>query len=149
MCFHLRQFSKRFGCPFFDVFFHITDSGDKPKPCFLHMWNVSQWKWLVTNLIDLGDSRFSWRRWWRLSNEKWSFLALENQDGPCIGSNRLQILGFVSKKQTQVCRSTFTAELYIALDLAGLANNINSALMEVLTGCQLSKEVDHAEVPNP
>lgn len=77
-------------------------------------------------------------------------IALGNKDGLCIGSNSLQILGFVSKKQTRVCRSTFTAELYIALDLAGLANNINSALTEVLTGCQLSKKVvDHAEVPNP
>ena len=63
-------------------------------------------------------------------------VALGNKDGPCVGPNSLQILEFVSKKQTRVCRSTFTAELYSALDLAGLANNINLALTEVLTGCK-------------
>ncbi|CAL1139494.1 unnamed protein product [Cladocopium goreaui] len=57
-----------------------------------------------------------------------------DKDGPKIGNNPIQILEFVSKKQSRVCRSTFTAELYAALDLVALANTINLAMTEVLTG---------------
>ena len=42
----------------------------------------------------------------------------------------------MSKKQNRVCRSTFTAELYAALDVVSLASVINLALTEVLTGCR-------------
>ena len=61
-------------------------------------------------------------------------IALGDKDGPKIGDNPIQILEFVSKKQTRVCRSTFTAELYSALDVMSLGNLINLALTEVLTG---------------
>ena len=46
-------------------------------------------------------------------------VALGPKNGPVIGDNQMQILEFVSKKQSQVCRSAFTAELYAALDLLG------------------------------
>ena len=45
------------------------------------------------------------------------------------------------KKQSRVCRSTYTAELYSALDLVGLASNINSAMTEVLTGCKSASKM--------
>ena len=62
-------------------------------------------------------------------------IALGDKDGPQIGDNPIQTLEFVSKKQSRICRSTFTAELYSALDLVALGNVIiNLALTEVLTG---------------
>ena len=61
-------------------------------------------------------------------------IALGSKSGPCVGRNSIQILEFVSKKQTRVCRSTYTAELYSALDLIGLSSIINLALTEILTG---------------
>lgn len=73
-------------------------------------------------------------------------IAFGNKDGPVVGSNPIQIIEYVSKKQSRVCRSTYTAELYSALDLVGLASNINSAMTEVLTGCKsASKMVDLQE----
>lgn len=61
-------------------------------------------------------------------------IALGDRDGPQVGQNGLQVLEFVSKKQSRICRSTFTAELYSALDLSGLANSISLAMTEVLSG---------------
>ena len=73
-------------------------------------------------------------------------IALGNRDGPCIGSNQIQIIEYVSKKQPRESRSTYTAELYSALHLIGLASNINSAMTEVLTGCKSApKMVDLQE----
>ena len=46
----------------------------------------------------------------------------------------MQIIEYVSQKQTRVCRSTYAAELYSALDLAGLLFNISLTLTEVLEG---------------
>ena len=63
-------------------------------------------------------------------------IALGDKDGPVVGDNSLQIIEFVSKKQSRICRSTFTAELYASLDLVSLANVINLAMTEVLTGCR-------------
>ena len=41
---------------------------------------------------------------------------------------------FVSRKQTRICRGTFSAELLSCLDSCGLAMNISLALAEVLSG---------------
>ena len=68
-------------------------------------------------------------------------IALGNRDGPVVGSNPIQIIEYVSKKQSRVCGSTYTAELYSALDLVGLASNINSAMTEVLTGCKSASKM--------
>ena len=84
------------------------------------------------SLVAISDSSFK--------GEDQDFLAVRSgvialaSDGIHRGENRLHILEFVSKKQTKVCRSTFAAELHSALDLAGLAMIINSAITEVLTG---------------
>ena len=63
-------------------------------------------------------------------------IAVCNKDGVVKGTNDLQVLEFVSKKQSKVCRSTFAAELHSGLDLVGLAMVINAALCEVLQGPQ-------------
>ena len=46
----------------------------------------------------------------------------------------LQVLEYISKKQSKVCRSTYAAELHSALDVAGLALTINSVMTEILQG---------------
>ena len=60
-------------------------------------------------------------------------MALVDCDGLRVGPNTLQVLEFVSKKQSKVCRSTYAAELHSCLDLAGTALVINAALSEILT----------------
>lgn len=73
-------------------------------------------------------------------------LALTNKDGIHQGINELQLIEFVSKKQTRICRSTFAAELHSCLDLFGLAGIVNATLTELLQGPrsagQLSRELD-------
>ena len=85
---------------------NITDSGDKPKPCFfayvkrkkmkMTYHKLSRpWRLYVTSVTQgfrgEDDDALAMR-----SGE----IALGNEDGPCIGSNSLPILDFVSKKQT-------------------------------------------------
>ncbi len=65
-------------------------------------------------------------------------IALGKKDGP--RASGLQILRPESTKQTRTCRSIITADLYSALDLLVLANNINLALTEVLTGCKSARD---------
>ena len=78
---------------------------------------------------------------------KSGIIALDDKYGPKLGDNNLQILEFVSKKQIGACRSTFTAELYAALDTVSLASVINLALAEVLTGCRSASQM--AEIQEP
>ena len=61
-------------------------------------------------------------------------ICLVDRDFPQLGRNGMQIIECISKKQTRVCRSTYAAELYSALDLAGLLFNISLTLTEVLEG---------------
>ena len=68
-------------------------------------------------------------------------IALTSRAGPCVGVNKLQVLEYVSKKQSKVCRSTYAAELHSALDLMGLATIINSAMTEILTGPKTAVEL--------
>ena len=44
-------------------------------------------------------------------------ICLTNKPGLVVGENQVQLLDFVSKKQSRVCRSTYAAEMYSALDL--------------------------------
>ena len=53
---------------------------------------------------------------------KSGIIALGDRYGPKLGDNSLQIIEFVSKKQNRVCRSTFTAEVYAALDVVSLTS---------------------------
>ena len=61
-------------------------------------------------------------------------ICLASKNGIEKGFNTLQMLEFVSKKQSRVCRSTYAAELYSCLDLTGLAATINLAFTEILEG---------------
>eukprot|EP00435_Cladocopium_sp_Y103_P051132 s594_g15.t1 len=61
-------------------------------------------------------------------------VCLVNKDFPKLGPNEIQVVEFVSKKQSRVCRSTYAAEMYNALDLSGLLFNISLTLCEVLEG---------------
>ena len=61
-------------------------------------------------------------------------ILLASKDGLQQGVNRIQVLEFVSKKQSRVCRSTYAAELFSALDLVGLGVTIHLALTQVLLG---------------
>ena len=68
-------------------------------------------------------------------------IALVDRDGPFTGTNSIQLLDFVSKKQSRVCRSTYAAELLSALDIAGAAMQINSAMSELLQGCMSASQL--------
>ena len=76
-------------------------------------------------------------------------ICLTNKTGLVVGDNQVQLLDFISKKQSRVCRSTYAAEMYSALDLIGLAVNINLGLTEVLSGIrsatELSSMQEHGE----
>ena len=68
-------------------------------------------------------------------------VALVGKDFPRLGDNNLQIVEFVSKKQTRVCRSTYSAELFSCLDLAGLAMNVSMTMSEILMGTMSAGEL--------
>ena len=68
-------------------------------------------------------------------------IALTSKNGTSLGCNRLQVLEFVTKKQSKVCRSTFAAELHGCLDILVTANVINSALTEILSGAKSADEL--------
>ena len=61
-------------------------------------------------------------------------MCLVNKDFPKLGANDIQVIEYVSKKQSRVCRSTYAAELYSALDVSGLLFNISLTMCEVLEG---------------
>ncbi|CAE7553939.1 RE2 [Symbiodinium sp. CCMP2456] len=71
----------------------------------------------------------------------WRLVAISDSSFKGEGTNALQILEFVCRKQTRVCRSTYMAELLSAVDLSGLAITINSGITEVLQGCQSAVEL--------
>ena len=48
--------------------------------------------------------------------------------------NDIQIIEYISKKQTRICRSTYSAELFSCLDVCGLAQNVSMAITEILQG---------------
>ena len=102
----------------------------KVKPLCLRYKKVGRpWRLMV-----ISDSSFKGEGQEHLAMRS-GILALADRDGPRVGDNTLQLLEFACKKQCRVCRSTFAAELLSALDIAGLALRINSAMTEVLEGC--------------
>ena len=68
-------------------------------------------------------------------------IALMSRDGLRLGTNKVQIIECVSKKQSKVCRSTYAAELHSALDRMGLAMIVSSAMTEILTGVKSAAEL--------
>ena len=103
----------------------------KLKPIVLTYKPVRQ-PW---SLIAISDSAYKGEEQDSLAVRS-GILALTNKDGIRQGVNNLQLIEFVSKKQTRVCRSTFGAELHSCLDLLGLAVLVNSTMTELLHGPQ-------------
>ncbi|CAJ1455509.1 unnamed protein product [Effrenium voratum] len=65
----------------------------------------------------------------------------EDQDHLAVRSGLIVLISakgpvYISKKQSRVCRSTFTAELYSALDMVGLGLNICMMVNEITNGVQ-------------
>ena len=101
----------------------------KAKPLELVYRKIkSPWK-----LVVVSDSAFKGEDQDCLAMRS-CVIALAAREGLAEGENQLQILEFVSKKQSKVCRSTFAAELHSCLDAIGSACVINAALTEVLGG---------------
>ena len=101
----------------------------KSKPLAMKFRRVDRpWR-----LIAISDSGFKGEDQDHLAIRS-GLICLVDRDFPQLGRNNLQIIEYVSKKQTRVCRSTYAAELYSALDLAGLMVNIALTLTEVLKG---------------
>ena len=68
-------------------------------------------------------------------------VVLTDKEGLTVGDNKAQLLEYVSRKQSRVCRSTYAAELYSALDLIGVAINISLGLTEVLSGVKSATQL--------
>ncbi|CAE7496221.1 RE1 [Symbiodinium sp. CCMP2592] len=108
----------------------------KAKPLELVYRKVrSPWK-----LVVVSDSAFKGEEQDCLAMRS-CIIALAAREGLAKGENQLQILEFVSKKQSKVCRSTFAAELHSCLDAIGAACVINAALTEVLNGVSSATEL--------
>ena len=124
------------------------------QPCVLDVQNLNRLlKYIKRNPLEMRFRRIS--NPWRLvaisdsgfKGEGDDHLAvrsglvcLVNKDFPKLGCNEIQVVEFVSKKQSRVCRSTYAAEMYSALDLAGLLFNVSLTMCEVLEGtCSAEK----------
>ena len=70
--------------------------------------------------------------------------ALTSREGIDEGTNDLQVIEFVTKKQSKVCRSAYAAELHSCLDLLVTSCVINAALSEILTGSKSSSQLADA-----
>ena len=63
-----------------------------------------------------------------------AFIMLASGDGQHTPGGQVHLLDWVSKKQTHVCRATFSAELFALLDAANVALKVSSVLAELLWG---------------
>ena len=59
------------------------------------------------------------------------------------------MLDWVSKKQTHVCRATFSAELFALLDAANVALKVSSVLAELLWGPTSAAAQEEGRLPVP
>ena len=91
-------------------------------------------------LVAISDSGFKGEDQDHLAIRS-GLICLVDEDFPKLGVNDLQITEYVSKKQSRVCRSTYAAELYSALDLTGLLFNISLPLCEVLEGTKSASQL--------
>ena len=108
----------------------------KSKPMRMTFRRLDQpWK-----IVAISDSGFKGEDQDHLAVRS-GIICLVNKNFPTIGRNQLQIVEFVSRKQSHVCRSTFSAELLSCLDLCGLALNISMAMTEVLLGPKSATEL--------
>ena len=118
------------------------------KPCAQDLLNLNRLVTYIKNkplvmtfkrltnpwrLVAISDSSFKGEDQDCLAIRS-GLICLVDKDFPKLGANDIQIVEYVSKKQSRVCRSTYAAELYSALDLSGLLFNIALTLCEVLEG---------------
>ena len=101
----------------------------KAKPLAMNFKQMNNpWR-----LVAISDSGFKGEDQDHLAIRS-GIIALVSKEFPKQGLNEIQIIEYVSKKQTRVCRSTYSAELFSCLDICGLALNVNMAITEVLQG---------------
>ena len=101
----------------------------KAKPLAMNFKRMNNpWR-----LVAISDSGFKGEDQDHLAIRS-GIIALVSKEFPKLGVNEIQIIEYVSKKQTRVCRSTYSAELFSCLDICGLALNVNMAITEVLQG---------------
>lgn len=108
----------------------------KHKPLTMRFKKLrNPWK-----LIAISDSGFKGEGQDCLAIRS-GLICLVNQDFPVQKANEVQIVEFVSKKQTRVCRSTYAAELHSGLDLMGLLFNVSMTMTELLLGEKTADEL--------
>ena len=101
----------------------------KAKPMTMKFVKLNKpWK-----LIAISDSGYKGEGQDCLA-VKSGMVCLVDRDFPVSGANNIQIIEFVSKKQSRICRSTFAAEILSALDLTGLLLNVSLLITELLIG---------------
>ena len=69
-------------------------------------------------------------------------IVLANAASPdTMCSGKVQVLDYVSRKQKHVCRATFAAELFAAVDTADMLIMLNGALYELQHGVQTTERM--------
>ena len=101
----------------------------KVKPLAMHFKRINNpWR-----LVAISDSGFKGEGQDHLAIRS-GIIALVDKEFPKLGVNDIQIIEYISKKQTRICRSTYSAELFSCLDVCGLAQNVSMAITEILQG---------------
>ena len=111
----------------------------KAKPLAMNFKRMNNpWR-----LVAISDSGFKGEDQDHLAIRS-GIIALVSKEFPKQGLNEIQIIEYVSKKQTRVCRSAYSAELFSCLDICGLALNVNMAITEVLQGTMTAATLSDA-----
>ena len=101
----------------------------KVKPLAMHFKRINNpWR-----LVAISDSGFKGEGQDHLAIRS-GIIALVGKEFPKLGVNDIQIIEYISKKQTRICRSTYSAELFSCLDVCGLAQNVSMAITDILQG---------------
>ena len=78
---------------------------------------------------------------------------LVSGDGAATPGGRVHILDWASKKQTHVCRATFSAELFALLDSANAALKLSAVIAELYwgstTAAALAQAQEEGKLPIP
>ena len=69
-------------------------------------------------------------------------IMLATASGPDVmNSGKVQVLDYVSRKQKHVCRATFAAELFAAVDTADMLIMLNGVMYELQHGVQTTERM--------
>jgi hypothetical protein len=110
----------------------------KSKPLAMKFRRVDRpWR-----LIAISDSGFKGEDQDHLAIRS-GLICLVDRDFPQLGRNNLQIIEYVSKKQTRVCRSTYGAELLGAEESFDIGQFIRGVVAELQGIPVLGRHVDH------